>query len=162
MGGTRIFVLRIKDIIKFAIFVVIGIIILGALAFFFLPRDEGNTQRIAPVPATGAALYIPGTYSSTIVLNDRPLEVFVTVTENEIVAVEMAEMYESQRLLFPLFEPLMARVSDDVLFYQRADIEIRNDFPVTTGILQQAVMVALDQAICCHHRTEECCHDQIN
>ena len=145
MGGTRIFVLRIKDIIRIGAIVAIGLVILSILAFFFLP---GREPRDTPPPAASiGALYIPGTYSASIVLNDRPLNIFVTVTEYEIIAIEMAEMYESQRMLFPLFEPMMERVSDDILFYQRADIEIRNDFPVTTGILQKAVVAALDQAV---------------
>ena len=143
MGGTKIFVLQMKDILKAAIFVVLGLILLGVLLFLFVPREgEGSV----PMPLPSAALYVPGTYTASIILNDRPLEISVTVTENEIISVEMTEMYESQRLLFPLFEPMMARVSDDVLFYQTAEIVIHNDFPVTTGILQQAVLVALEQA----------------
>jgi len=145
MGGTKIFVLRIKDVIRIAAVVIIGLIALGVLAFFFIPRGESRVQPPAIQPS--GALYIPGTYTASIILNDRPIDILVTVTEYEIIAVEMTEMYESQRLLFPLFEPMMARVSDDVLFYQRADIVIHNDFPVTTGILQQAVVAALDQAM---------------
>ena len=145
MGGTKIFVLRIKDVIRLAAFALAGIAILGVLAFLFMPRAGGRGEA-PPVEQTGD-LYIPGTYTASIILNDRPVDILVTVTENEIVAVEMTEMYESQRILFPLFEVMMERVSDDVLFYQSADVEIHNDFPVTTGILQQAVVAALDQAV---------------
>ena len=149
MGGTKIFVLKLKDVLKIAAFGVIGLVVLGVLAFFFVPRGGGS---IAPAQPTGS-LYIPGTYTASIILNDRPLDVMVTVTEDEIVSVEMTEMYENQRLLFPLFEPMMERVSDDILFYQRGDIAIHNEFPVTTGILQQAVVAALDRAsvYCCHN-----------
>jgi len=146
MVGTKIFVLRIKDVIRIGAFAVAGIIILAVLAFLFIPRGGGaEAPRPGTIEPTGA-IYIPGTYTASIILNDRPVEVTVTVTETEIVAVEMTRMYESQRLLFPLFEPMMERVSDDVLFYQRVDMAIHSDFPVTTGILQQAVAVALDQA----------------
>ena len=141
MGGTKIFVLRIRDVIKIAAIALAGIIALGILAYIFMPRAS------APEPRTSTALYIPGTYTASIILNDRPLDVFVTVSPYEIIAVEMAEMYETQRMLFPLFEVMIERVSNEVLFYQSEDIEIRNDFPVTTGILQQAVVAALDQAI---------------
>jgi len=141
MVGTKIFVLRIRDIIKVGAIALAGIIVLGILAYIFMPRGS------APEPRTSTALYNPGTYTASIILNDRPLDVFVTVTPYEIVAVEMAEMYEAQRMLFPLFEVMIERVSNEVLFYQRADIEINNEFPVTTGILQQAVVAALDQAI---------------
>jgi len=143
MGGTKIFVLRIKDVMRLAAFAIAGLIILGVLAFLFIPRQGQESPSVEPA----AIRYIPGTYTSTIILNDRPVDILVTVTEYEIVSVEMTEMYESQRVLFPLFEPMMERVSDDVLFYQRADMVIHNDFPVTTGILQQAVVAALDQAV---------------
>ena len=143
MGGTKIFVLRIKDVMRLAAFAIAGLIILGVLAFLFIPRQGQESPPMEP----SANRYIPGTYTSTIILNDRPVDILVTVTEYEIVSVEMTEMYESQRILFPLFEPMMERVSDDVLFYQRADMVIHNDFPVTTGILQQAVVAALDQAV---------------
>jgi len=143
MGGTKIFVLRIKDVIRLAAFALAGLIILGVLVFLFVPRQGQGPPAMEPA----ANMYIPGTYTASIILNDRPVDIVVTVTENEIVAIEMTEMYESQRMLFPLFEPMMERVSDDVLFYQSADIVIHNDFPVTTGILQQAVVAALDQAM---------------
>ena len=144
MGGTKIFVLRIRDIIKFAAIALVALIALGVLAYMFIPGQSGNQPPPRLEPA--AAIYTPGSYTASIILNDRPLDVIVTVSENEIISVEMTEMYESQRMLFPLFETMMQGVSNDVLFYQRADITINNDFPVTTGILQQAVMVALDQA----------------
>ena len=146
--STKIFVLQLRDVIRLAGFLVIGLVVLGVLVFLFIPSEGGSTSSQPPPTVQPAAdLYIPGTYVASIILNDRPLEISVTVTENEIIAVEMTEMYESQRLLYPLFEPIMARVSDDVLFYQRADITIYNDFPVTTGIIQQAVVSALDQAL---------------
>ena len=148
MGGTKIFVLRIKDVIKMAVFAVIGLIVVGVLVFLFIPgaSRQDNNRELPSIEPRGS-LYTPGTYVASIILNDRPVDILVTVTENEIVAVEMTEMYESQRMLFPLFEPMMERVSDDVLFYQRADVVIHNDFPITTGILQQAVAAALQQAL---------------
>jgi len=155
MGGTKIFVLQVKDLIRLGLFVIAGIVVLILLAFFLLQRPGQNEEAefggASPSPVLEVqrsyARYIPGTYSASIVLNDRPVEIFVTVTENEIVSVEMSELYESQRMLFPLFEDMMQRVSDDVIFYQTADIVIHNDSPVTTGILQQAVLAALDQAM---------------
>ena len=146
MGGTKIFVLQIKDLIRLGAFLLIGLVVLIVLVFFFTPRQgEEDTPPARPTQSS-AAIYIPGTYTATIILNDRPLDIMVTVTETEIISVEMSEMYESQRMLFPLFEPLMARISDDVLFYQRADIVFHNDSPTTTAILQQAVAAALNQA----------------
>jgi len=149
MGGTKIFVLQVKDLIRIGAFILVGIIVLVVLAVLFLqrPAQDTNRQDAVQLYAPTQVRYIPGTYTARIILNDRPLDVIVTVSNYEIVSVEMSELYESQRALFPLLEPMMERVSDDVLFYQTANIVIHNDFPVTTGILQQAVVAALDQAI---------------
>jgi len=151
-----------KDVIKLALFALFGLALIILLVLIFIPRQaqeapEGQgipagrpvNQPAAyyPIPPSAAtARYIPGTYISSIIIHDRPVDIKVTVTENSITAIEMSELYESQRILYPLFETLMERVSDDILFYQTADIVIHNDFPVTTGILQQAVASALYQA----------------
>jgi len=149
MGGTKIFVLQVKDLIRIGAFVLVGIVVLVVLAVLFLqrPGQNANRQEAVQLSTENQVRYIPGTYTARLFLNDRPVDVLVTVSEYEIVSVEMSELYESQRALFPLFEPMMERLSDDILFYQTADIVIHNDFPVTTGILQQAVVAALDQAI---------------
>ena len=161
MGGTKIFVLQMKDVIKLALFALFGLALIILLVLIFIPRqaqEEGNIPAARPMPANqpaayyrvppsaATARYIPGTYISSIVIHDRPVDIKVTVTEDSITAIEMSELYESQRLLYPLFETLMERVTDDILFYQTADIVIHNDFPVTTSILQQAVASALYQA----------------
>ena len=143
MGGTKIFVLQMRTIIKAAVIGLLALILLIVLVFLFMPRPGANGEGGFP----GAALYIPGTYTASFVLMDRPVDIRVTVNETEITHIEMTDMADSQRALFPLFEPIMARVSDDVLFYQRADIIIHNDFPVTTGILKQTVAAALEQAL---------------
>ena len=125
-----------------------GLALLVVLIYFLAFRD-GQSEGMASYGGMGGlgGSFVPGTYVASFYLHDMPVDVMVTVSETEITAIEMGEMADSQRLMFPLFEPIMARVSDDVLFYQRADIRIHNDFPVTTGILQDAVQMALAQAV---------------
>jgi hypothetical protein len=91
--------------------------------------------------------FIPGTYSSMIILNDEPLHVRVTVSENEILQIYMTDMAEIQRVFYPLFEPRMHDLAEEILRYQSAFIFPQTDYPVTTMILQNAVQSALDMAV---------------
>ena len=143
MGGTKIFVLHKKDLIRVGIAVVAGIALIILALVLLLPGRGGDTNRGLP----GADYrFIPGTYVSTIVLNDKPVDVRVTVSENEILAIYMSDMAEIQRVFYPLFEPRMHDLAVEVLHYQSAFITPATDYPVTTGILQRAVKAALDVA----------------
>jgi uncharacterized protein with FMN-binding domain len=142
MVGTKIFVLQMKDLIRMAVFAVLGLILIILLVFLFIPRGSGDN---AP-PSGPASRYIPGTYSSSIILNGQAVDVYVTVTDNVITGVEMADMDFTQRVFYPLFKPRMADLATEVLYYQSAEIIPSTDHPITTGILQQAVAAALSKA----------------
>ena len=139
MGGTKIFVLQMKDLIRTVVFAVLGLILIVLLVILFIPKDKTN-------PSAPSSLYIPGTYTSSIILNDKPLDVCVTVSEDEITDVRMTEMAEIQQVFYPLFGPVLQDLATDVLYYQSAEIVPVTDYPVTSGILQQAVVAALDRA----------------
>ena len=139
MGGTKIFVLQIKDLIRMAVFAVLGLILIILLVILFIPKGDTRTPE-------SSSLYIPGTYSSSIILNDRPLDVLVTVSDNEITSVDMTEMMEIQQVFYPLFAPALTDLAAEVLLYQSAEIVPSTDYPVTTGILHRAVAAALDRA----------------
>ena len=146
MGGTKIFVLQMKDIIRWGLFALLGIVLLTALLFFIIPRGSGEAEApISPRPTTQAR-YIPGVYAATIVLNDEPVQVRVTVSENEILSIYMTDLAEISQVFFPLFEPRMRDLAEEILRHQSAYIDPTTDYPVTTSILQQAVIAALQMA----------------
>ncbi|MCL2204675.1 MAG: hypothetical protein FWB88_12135 [Defluviitaleaceae bacterium] len=156
MSNPKIFVLQMKDIIRVGIFALLGIALLVLLLVILLPRGRGtaDTHEELPRPTTQAR-YIPGVYAATIILNDEPVQVRVTVSENEILSIYMTDMAEISQIFFPLFEPRMRDLAEEILRYQSAYIEPQTDFPVTTGILQRAVIAALQMAYaectgCCY------------
>ena len=137
MSGARIFVLHKKDLVRMGVIALAGIVLLVA-ALVFLLGGKKNSDA--------AARYNPGTYSSTIILNDEPLHVRVTVSENEILSIYMTDMAETHRVFYPLFEPQMQDLAEEILRYQSAYIKPATDYPVTTAILQDAVRTALEMA----------------
>jgi len=142
MGGTKIFVLQMKDLVRIGAIVLVGILLVVLALIFLLPRSGRDATEPTP-----ESVFIPGTYSSTIILNNKPVEVRVAVSENEILYLYMTDMEDIQRVFFPLFEPRMHDLAEEVLRYQSAFIDPATDYPVTTGILQQAVKAALDMAV---------------
>ena len=146
MGGAKIFVLQMKDIIRVGLFALLGIGLLVLLLFILLPRGRSDAPTDGQPRPTTQARYIPGVYAATIVLNDEPVQVRVTVSENAILSIYMTDLAEVSQVFFPLFEPRMREMAEEILRYQSAYIDMDSDHPVTTGILQQAVIAALQLA----------------
>ena len=142
MGGTKFLVLRMKDLIKIGAIVLVGLVLIILALVFLVP---GRSSRTPQMPGT-EGIFVPGTYASTIVLNNKPVEVRVTVSETEILSVYMSDMVEIQRVFFPLFEPRMHDLAQEVLRHQSAYISPSTDYPVTTNILHRAVKAALEMA----------------
>jgi len=143
MGGTKIFVLSMKDVIRVGVIALVGLVLVILALVFLLPGRRGAAE---PEEPGATSRFIPGTYASTIILNDEPLHVRVTVSENEILSIYMTDMADLQRVFYPLFEPRMRDLAEEILRYQSAHINPRTDYPVTTGILQDAVRAALELA----------------
>jgi len=145
MFGTRFFVFQLKDLIRVGVITLIGLILVIAALIFLLPGRRASSET-SPPPQSEAVRFIAGTYSSKIILNDEPVHVHVTVSETEILSISMSDLADLQRTFYPLFEPRLDDLAEEIMRYQNAGIEPRTDYPVTTGILQQAVMAALAQA----------------
>jgi len=141
MRGTKFFVLKMNDLIRIGLFVLLGLVLL-ILALVFLFPGRSNNQNEQGVHN----MFVPGTYTSTIVLNNKPVEVRVTVDETEILSIYMTDMAEIQRVFYPLFEPEFTNLAEAVMTSQTAVIEPSTDWPVTAGILHQAVKAALEMA----------------
>ena len=145
MGGTKIFVLQMKDLIRIGLFTLLGLVLVILLLVLLLPRGRSARPDGEGAYYTGQR-FVPGTYVSTIILNDGPVQVRVDVSENDILRVYLAGMDDAQRAFYPLFEPRMLDLAEEVLRYQTANITPQTDYPVTTGILHDAVIAALQLA----------------
>ncbi len=139
MGGTKIVVFQLKEIIKNVAFVAIGLILIVFLILIFMPR--GKTEN-----PESAALYEPGTYYSEIILYNNPVKVAVTVDENEIVSINLENMDEIQTVFYPLFQPTMDTLAQEIITTQNLNVPITRDTAYTEEILIKAIRSALDKA----------------
>jgi uncharacterized protein with FMN-binding domain len=138
MVKSRFVVLQMKDIVRTGIFVIIGLVLLIVLIWAIMPRGSGADM--------GARNFIPGTYTSYIIIHNRPIGVSVTVDDSKIIDITLSEMAESQEVFYPLIRPTMAILSQEVISRQTTDIEAPIEAAVTSRILLDAINNALMQA----------------
>ena len=140
MGSkTKIVVLHMKEIIYTAIFAVLAIILILLLVFMFRPgekKDTGNTEK-----------FTPGVYTSTVSLNNTALEVEVTVDESHINSIRFANLDETVTTMFPLIQPTMEEIAQQVCEKQSLDdIRYSEQTPYTSQVIINAIDDALKKA----------------
>lgn len=133
--STKIVVVKLREVIKKTILALIGLLILGAIFYFFLPKSN-NEQ----------ATYNPGTYSSEIILHSNPVLVEVTVSKDEILDISLLNMGETQEVFYPLFERSIDGIAKQIIDNQSTIISSETDKSMTTQILVKAVDKALEKA----------------
>jgi len=138
MVKSRFVVLQMKDIVRTGIFVIIGLVLLIVLIWAIMPRGAASDM--------GARNFVPGTYTSYIIIHNRPIGVSVTVDESKIVDIVLSEMAESQEVFYPLIRPTMALLSQEVIDRQTTNIEGPAEAAITSRILLDAINNALMQA----------------
>ncbi len=130
--STKIVVVQIKDIIKKAVFVLAAAAALIAIIGFLASKGSKTS-------------YIPGTYSSEIMLNGSPVILEVTVDKASITDMALLNLSETQEVFYPLMEPSFTTVRNEILEKQTTDISA-DENTVTSSIIIDAVNSALAQA----------------
>lgn len=136
---TKIVVLHMKEIIYTTVFIVLGILLIILLAFMFLPKKGKNTSE--------QPQYIPGIYTSTVTINNTDLEIEVSVDESHINAVRFSNLDESVTTMYPLVQPAIESIADQVCETQSLEnITFSEESPYTSQIILNAIEDALKKA----------------
>lgn len=138
---TKIIVLHMKEIIYTGIFLLF-LLILGIVMFFMF--GPGRTKSTA---AEASALYTPGIYRSSISLNGNNFDVEVTVDEDQVHSIHLANLSESTAAMFPLMEPSLEELASQI--YSGVSLEqlkYSSDQKYTSMLLIQAIGDALQKA----------------
>lgn len=151
---TKIVVLRLKEVIYTGIFVLLGIIVVVLLVATFLPKDEENAQPTTAL-AEDSISYIPGTYSTSLILNDMSANIEVIVDENYISSVRFVELNEALKTKYPLLEPALLDIADQLIETQSLDsIVYSDDMRYTATLLISAIESALEEATATQDSTD--------
>ena len=135
---TKIIVLHMKEIIYTALFVILGILLIILLAIMFLPNRKDSLNSNPQ--------YTPGIYTSTVTLNNTDFEVEVLVDSSHINAIRFTNLDESLETLYPLMQPTMDYIAEQIYNTQSLDdINYHSESPYTSQVLLRAIDVALQK-----------------
>lgn len=141
---TKIIVLHLKELIYTGIFALLGILFIVLLIIMFVPKDkEKNNAVEAPAPS-----YVPGIYTTSLVLSDNTVDVAVTVDENNINDIRIVNLDEAVATMFPLLEPSFDDLANQIMKNQSLDnITYSDDNKYTSMVLLNAIRTTLDKAV---------------
>lgn len=143
---TKIVVLHVKELIYTGIFAALGILFIGLLIIMFLP-DEEKKETSAVVTQTTSNTYIPGVYTTSLILNDNVVEIEVTVDEHNINSVRLVNLDEAVTTMYPLIQPSFEDLANQIITLQSLDgVTYPEESKYTSMILLDAITSSLEKA----------------
>ena len=144
---TKIVVLRLKEVVYTGIFVLLGIVVVILLVTVFFPSNETESTNVSANVSNSIA-YIPGTYSTSLILNDMAANIEIIVDESHISSIRFVELDETLKTKYPLLEPALADISDQIIETQSLkNIVYSDDMRYTATLLIGAIEAALEEAL---------------
>ena len=141
MGSkTKIIVLHMKEIIYTAIFLALGLLLIILLAVMFRPDSSARNTDMDKK-------YTPGTYTSTLTLNNTNLEVEVSIDESRINSIRFSNLDESITTMFPLIQPAIEDIAEQIYETQSLDnVSLSDETPYTSQVILDAIREAVEKA----------------
>ena len=141
MGSkTKIIVLHMKEIIYTAIFLALGLLLIILFAVMFRPDSSARNTDMDKK-------YTPGTYTSTLTLNNTNLEVEVSVDESRINSIRFSNLDESITTMFPLIQPAIEDIAEQIYETQSLDnVSLSDETPYTSQVILDAIREAVEKA----------------
>ena len=152
---TKIVVLRMKELIYTGIFAVLGIVLIILLISMFTSKDDNvnvpNNSAQPPaaesVTTSAEASYIPGIYTTELVLGGESVDVEVIVDKDSITSIRMVNLNEAVTTMYPLLQPTLESICSQVYETQSLeDITYTADSKYTSLVLLEAIKSSLDKA----------------
>ncbi len=134
MGGTKFMVIKLKELIKTAVFAVLGVIIIIGLVYFFLPKSEKTAK------------YEPGTYTAEVALNGETAIVEVKVNSKKIKSVSLQETSDTIPVFYPLLQETAEDIGKQIVKNQSLEVEVSPQNTYTAQLFLEAVDNGLQQA----------------
>lgn len=168
---TKIVVLHMKELIYTGIFAALGILFIILLIIMFLPgknnsgnspdrksnteATDENTNQEPEAGVDGAtttagtdSVYIPGIYTTELVLNDQTIDVEVVVDKEHINSIRMVNLNEAVTTMYPLLQPTFDSLCNQIYENQSLEnITYSTESKYTSLVLLEAIKNSLDKAI---------------
>ena len=143
---TKIVVLHVKELIYTGIFAALGILFIVLLIIMFLPEDE-KKETSSTLTQTTSNTYVPGVYTTSLILNDNVVEIEVTVDEHNINSIRLVNLDEAVATMYPLIQPSYEELADQIIHNQGIDgITYPDESKYTSMVLLDAITNSLEKA----------------
>lgn len=97
--------------------------------------------------ASTTTAYIPGIYTTELVLNDQTIDVEVIVDQSSITSVRLVNLSETITTMYPLLEPTFQTICTQVYETQSVEgITYETENKYTSLVLLEAIRNSLDKA----------------
>ena len=144
---TKIVVLHLKELIYTGIFAVLGILLIILLIIMFLPKND-KKNAVTTMTQTSTNTYVPGVYTTSLILNDNVVEIEVTVDEKNINSIRLVNLDEAVTTMYPLIQPSFESLASQIIVNQSLDgITYPDDSKYTSMILLNAISASVEKAI---------------
>ena len=138
---TKIVVLHVKELIY------TGILFIVLLIIMFLPKEE-KPETMPTMTQTTSNTYVPGVYTTSLILNDNVVEIEVTVDEKNINSIRLVNLDEAVTTMYPLIQPSFEDLANQIIQNQSLDgITYSDDSKYTSMILLNAITASLEKAV---------------
>lgn len=167
-ANTKIVVLRRKELLYTGIFAALGVLFIILLLMLLLPgkntdasygtSDSPDDTAAAEMPdnvadvSTGAVAdtgntYIPGIYTTELILGNETVNVEVIVSDHAITSVTLADPSETLTTMYPLLESTMESLNDQLCEMQDPEqVTYSAETRYTSLVLLEAVKASLEKA----------------
>ena len=144
---TKIVVLHVKELIYTGIFVVLGILFLVLLIVMFLPDKKENQETMAPGVTEETVKYVPGVYTTSLILNGNVVEIEVTVDEYNINSVRLKNLDDAATTMYPLLEPAFDNLATQIVENQSlSNLTFPEENQYTSMVLEEAIYNTFEKA----------------
>ena len=166
-ANTKIVVLRRKELLYTGIFAALGVLFIILLLMLLLPGKDTDASYGTPdspddtaaeMPdnvadvSTGAVAdtgntYIPGIYTTELILGNETVNVEVIVSDHAITSVSLADPSETLTTMYPLLESTMESLNDQLCEMQDPEqVTYSAETRYTSLVLLEAVKASLEKA----------------
>ena len=144
---TKIVVLHVKELIYTGIFAVLGILFIILLIIMFLPKGE-KKNTFSSMTQSSTNTFVPGVYTTSLILNDNVVEIEVTVDDTIINSIRLVNLDEAVTTMYPLIQPSFEDLANQIITNQSLDgITYSEDSKYTSMILLNAITASLEKAV---------------
>lgn len=145
---TKIVVLHMKELIYTGIFAALGILFIVLLIMMFLPGEKDRDTPVQdPSVTETSALYIPGIYTTELVLGNQSIDVEVIVDKASITSIRLVNLNDAVTTMYPLLQPTFDSICEQALTLQSLEnITYSSDSKYTSLVLLEAIQHSLEKA----------------